>query len=81
MKKILFIVAIFAFTYTGLQWISGLFLTSNSDSDVSTNNSSMLQSAVTFGGVNYLNVFLYIVLSAIITAIIYFTVKSRRSKD
>ncbi|MEG0384514.1 hypothetical protein [Solibacillus cecembensis] len=81
MKKFLFIVVIFALTYTGLQWISGLLLTSNSDSDISANNSSMLQSAVTFGGVNYLNVFMYIVLSAIITAIIYFTVKSRRSKS
>lgn len=80
MKKILFIVATFALTYTGLQWISGLFLTSNSNLEDSTTSSSMLQSAVTFGGVNYLNVFIYIILSAIITAIIFFTVKSRRSK-
>lgn len=81
MKKFLFILVIFALTYTGLQWLSGLLLTSSNNPDTSTNNSSMLQSAVTFGGVNYLNVFMYIILSAIITAIIYFTVKSRRSKD
>ncbi|ATP41863.1 carboxypeptidase [Solibacillus sp. R5-41] len=81
MKKFLFIVVIFALTYTGLQWISGLFLSFSSNPDDSATNSSMLQSAVTFGGVNYLNVFIYILLSAIITAIIYFTVKSRRSKN
>lgn len=81
MKKFLFILVIFALTYTGLQWLSGLLLTSSNNPDTSTNNSSMLQSAVTFGGVNYLNVFMYIILSAIITAIIYFTVKSKRSKS
>ncbi|MEG0386413.1 MAG: carboxypeptidase [Solibacillus sp.] len=81
MKKFLFIVVTFALTYIGIQWISGLLSTSSDNSDVSTVNSSMLQSAVTFGGVNYLNVFMYIILSAIITAIIYFTVKSRRSKS
>ena len=77
MKNILFIVVTFILSYLGIQWLSGLILTSGS-SDMTTSSSS-LQAAVTFGGVNYLNVFIYIILAMILTAIIYFTVKSRRS--
>ncbi|MEK4627161.1 MAG: carboxypeptidase [Solibacillus sp.] len=77
MKNFLLIAVTFILSYLGIQWLSGLIFTSSS-SDVTTSASS-LQAAVTFGGVNYLNVFIYIILAMILTAIIFFTVKSRRS--
>ena len=77
MKNLLFAVVAFIISYLGISWIGGLI--SPSDNDTATSASS-LQAAVTFGGVNYLNVFIYIILASVLTTIIFFTVKSRRSK-
>ena len=77
MKNFLFVAVTFIICYFGLSWLGGLMFPSNTDS--SATSASSLQAAVTFGGVNYLNVFIYIILSMIITAIVFFSVKSRRS--
>lgn len=77
MKNLLFVVVAFIISYLGISWIGGLI--SPNDNDTATSVSS-LQAAVTFGGVNYLNVFIYIILASVLTTIIFFTVKSRRSK-
>lgn len=79
MKNFLFVAVTFIISYLGIQWFSGLILTSGSSD--TTSSASSLQAAVTFGGVNYLNVFIYIILAMILTAIVFFTVKSRRSKS
>lgn len=77
MKNFLFVAVTFIICYFGLSWLGGLIFTSETDS--SATSASSLQAAVTFGGVNYLNVFIYIILSMIITAVVFFSVKSRRS--
>lgn len=77
MKNFLFVVVTFIISYLGISWLGGFIFPSNDES--SATSASSLQAAVTFGGVNYLNVFIYILLASIVTAIIYFTVKSRRS--
>ena len=77
MKNFLFIAITFIISYGALSWIGGLIFSTNDES--SATSASSLQAAVTFGGVNYLNVFIYIILAIIITAIVFFTVKSRRS--
>lgn len=78
MKNFFIVVVIFILSYLGVQWLSGFVLTSQHEA--SSEQGTMLQSAVTFGGINYLNVFIYILLAMIITTIIFFAIKSRRSK-
>ena len=78
MKNFLFVAIIFIISYGALSWIGGLI--SPADNDSSATSASSLQEAVTFGGVNYLNVFIYIILAIIVTTIVFFSVKSRRSK-
>ena len=76
MKNFLFIAITFIISYITLSWIGGLISPAN---DSSATSASSLQAAVTFGGVNYLNVFIYIILTIIVTTIVFFSVKSRRS--
>lgn len=78
MKNFLICLVIFALSFSLIQWVSGLFLTTNYDA-VAQNTGSSLQAAVTFGGVNILSLFIYILLAAILTIIIFFSVKSRRT--
>ncbi|MEO4055447.1 carboxypeptidase [Solibacillus sp. CAU 1738] len=78
MKNFLIVSVIFILSFLGLQWLSGLVITSNHEA--SPQSGSMLQSAVTFGGINFLMEFIYILLAMAITSIIFFTLKSRRSK-
>lgn len=77
MKNFLFVVITFVISYLGISWLGGVIFPSNDEG--SATSASSLQAAVTFGGVNYLNVFIYIILAMILTAIIFFSIKSRRS--
>ena len=77
MKSFLLVAITFILSFGALSWIGGLIFSANDDS--SATSSSSLQAAVTFGGVNYLNVFIYIILAIIVTTIVFFSVKSRRS--
>lgn len=77
MKNFLFVAITFIISYLGISWLGGVIFSSNSED--SATSASSLQAAVTFGGVNYLNVFIYIILAIILTAIIFFSVKSRRT--
>ncbi|WP_274308129.1 carboxypeptidase [Solibacillus daqui] len=74
MKNFLFVAITFAISFFGISWLGGVIFPSNDETSASS-----LQAAVTFGGVNYLNVFMYIILACILTTIVFFTVKSRRS--
>lgn len=76
MKNFLFVPVTFIVSFLAIKWIGDLI----SPSDASSSASS-LQSAVTFGGVNYLNIFIYIIIAMIATAVIFFTAKSRRSQN
>ena len=78
MKNFLFVAITFALSFLGVSWLGGVVLPSTDEN--SATSASSLQAAVTFGGVNYLNVFIYIIVACIITAILFFTVKSRRSQ-
>jgi len=78
MKNFLFVAITFAISYFGVSWLGGVIFPSNDEN--SATSASSLQAAVTFGGVNYLNVFMYIIVACIITVIVFFTVKSRRSQ-
>ena len=75
MKNFLFVVVTFAISYFGISWLGKVIFPSNDEA--SATSASSLQAAVTFGGVNYLNVFMYIILACIVTAIIFFTAKSK----
>lgn len=77
MKNFLFVAITFIISYLGISWLGGVIFLSNGED--SATSASSLQAAVTFGGVNYLNVFIYIILAMILTAIIFFSVKSRRT--
>ena len=77
MKNFLFVAITFALSFLGISWLGGIVFPSTGED--SATSASSLQAAVTFGGVNYLNVFLYIIVACILTAILFFTVKSRRS--
>lgn len=78
MKNFFIVVVIFFVSYLCVQWLSGFVITSHHEA--SAEKGTMLQSAVTFGGINFLSVFIYILIAMIITAIIFFALKSRRSK-
>lgn len=78
MKNFLFVVITFIISYWAISSFAGLIFQSNDEN--SATSASSLQAAVTFGGINYLNVFIYIILAMIFTAIVFFSVKSRRSK-
>lgn len=77
MKIFLFAVITFTLSFWGISSLGSLIFPSNDEG--SATSASSLQAAVTFGGVNYLNVFIYIILAMILTAIVFFSVKSRRS--
>lgn len=77
MKNFLFVAITFTISFFGISWFGGVIFPSNDEN--SATSASSLQAAVTFGGVNYLNVFIYIILACILTTIVFFTVKSRRS--
>ena len=77
MKNFLFVVITFIISYWAISSFAGFIFPSNDENSVTS--ASSLQAAVTFGGVNYLNVFIYIILAMIFTAIFFFSVKSRRS--
>lgn len=76
MKNTLIVTLLFILSF-GVIYSIGEFLF-GSDPD-STENAGALQAAVTFGGVNYLSIFVYILIAMALTAIIFFSVKSRRS--
>ncbi len=78
MKNFFIVVVIFILSYLSVQWLSGFVMTSQHEA--SSERGSMLQSAVTFGGINFLSIFIYILLAMILTTIIFFAIKSRRSK-
>ncbi|MBD8034205.1 carboxypeptidase [Solibacillus merdavium] len=77
MKNIIFVLITFILSYWGISSLGGFIFPSNDEN--SATSASSLQAAVTFGGVNYLNVFIYIILAMILTTIIFFSVKSRRA--
>lgn len=77
MKNFLFVAITFIISYFGISWLGGVIFPNNGED--SGTSASSLQAAVTFGGVNYLNVFIYIIVAMILTAIIFFSVKSRRT--
>ncbi|MEK4230769.1 carboxypeptidase [Solibacillus sp. FSL H8-0538] len=77
MKKYLLITLLFIVSYAVVHWIGELFF--STDTTTAMQGRSMLQSAVTFGGINFLSIFVYILIAIAITAIVYFSVKSRRS--
>lgn len=72
MKNIFTIVILFVLTYFVIQTIGGFLFTADS-------SGSALQSAVTFGGINFLAIFIYTIFATIATTIIFFTLKNRRS--
>lgn len=76
MKNTLIVTLLFILSF-GVIYSIGEFLF-GSDPD-STEKAGALQAAVTFGGVNYLSIFVYILIAMALTAIIFFSVKSRRS--
>ena len=73
MKNTLLVIVLFAITYFIIHFAGGLLFTGEP-------NENSLQSAVTFAGVNYLAIFIYIIIAAIATTILFFTIKSKRSK-
>ncbi|MGN7478459.1 carboxypeptidase [Solibacillus silvestris] len=77
MKNSLFVAITFVVSYLAISSLGKVIFPSNDEN--SATSASSLQAAVTFGGVNYLNVFIYIILAMILTAIVFFSVKSRRS--
>lgn len=77
MKKTFVITLLFLVSYAVVHWLGELFFSSDSTSPAQ--GGSMLQSAVTFGGINFLSIFVYILIAIAITAIVYFSVKSRHS--
>lgn len=79
MKNFAIFIAIFAASFYVIQWLSSTLRTVEHDA-VNQNTGSALQAAVTFGGVNILSLFIYFILAAIFTSIVFFTAKSKLKK-
>ena len=78
MKKTFIVGVLFIISFAIVYSIGEFFF--SSDDSTAGQGGSMLQSAVTFGGINYLSIFVYILIAMAVTAIVYFSAKSRRSK-
>lgn len=78
MKKTFIVGVLFIISFAIVYSIGEFFF--SSDDPTAEQGGSMLQSAVTFGGINYLSIFVYILIAMAVTAIVYFSAKSRRSK-
>ena len=77
MKNFLLVTVTFFLSFFVVGWL--FTLTGSLDYEASSQSGSSLQSAVTFGGINFLALFIYILIAIIITTIIFFNVKNRRS--
>lgn len=72
MKNTIFIILLFGISYFIFYKLGSLLF----KSDVNPNS---LMAAVTFGGVNYLALFVYFLLSIISTLIVFFSIRSKMS--
>ncbi len=72
MKNTVLIIILFIVSYATLYSI-GSFLFGSEPSPNS------LQSAVTFGGINFLALFIYFIVAAITTTVLFFSIKNKRS--
>lgn len=77
MKNFLIVSVTFILSFFVVGWL--FTLTGSLNYQASSQSGSSLQSAVTFGGINFLVLFIYVLIAIILTAIIFFNVKSRRS--
>ena len=77
MKNFLLVTVTFILSFFVVGWL--FTLTGSLAYEASSQSGSSLQSAVTFGGINFLALFIYILIAIIITTIIFFNVKNRRS--
>lgn len=77
MKNFLIVTVTFILSFFVVGWL--FTITGSLDYEASSQSGSSLQSAVTFGGINFLALFIYIIIAIILTAIIFFNVKNRRS--
>ena len=73
MKNILSIICLFVLSYAVFYWI-GSFLF---DSEPSPNS---LQSAVIFGGINILALFIYFIFATITTTVLFITLINKRKQ-
>lgn len=77
MKNFLIVAVTFILSFFAVGWL--FTLTGSLEYEASSQGGSSLQSAVTFGGINFLALFIYILIAIILTTIIFFSLKSRRS--
>lgn len=77
MKNFLFVTITFILSFLIVGWL--FTLTGSLNYEASPQNGSSLQAAVTFGGINFLALFIYVLIAIILTTIIFFSIKNRRS--
>ena len=70
MKNIVSIISLFIVSYAVIYWVGSLLF----GSEPAPNS---LQSAVTFGGINILALFIYFIFAAISTTVLFITLKQK----
>ena len=71
MKTTISLVVTFIFSFIVIYYVGGLLFNGQSEAN-------RLQAAVTFNGINFLALFVYVVIAIIMTTIIYFSVIHKR---
>ena len=71
MKTTISLLLTFIFSFAAIYYVGGLLFSGQPEANT-------LQAAVTFNGINFLALFVYVVIAIIVTAIIYFSAIHKR---